>query len=262
MQIPFVRDMILLLIPALAVVFTWLHHARVRAGHPGAFRPLPGIAGLETRLGEGVESGRPVHVATGASQRGSVGVTAETLASLLITQRLAEASTRQGGAIVVTNGDIVTNAAARGIVRQAYRQTSFAADYRGYESQLVAHQTPVAYAAGVARRYAVEPMDASLVVGDYGSEALLITEEGAERGVPQLSGATTLHALPALALSTDATLGGEELFAAEAYLSTAAEPKARLLTQDALRRLVILLLVAGIAYQGLNTFFGLGLPSL
>ncbi len=65
---------------------------------------------------------------------------------------------------MVTNGDIVTNAAARGIVRQAYHQTGFASDYRGDEAQMVAHQTPVAYAAGVARRYAVEPTDASVVV--------------------------------------------------------------------------------------------------
>ena len=261
MQIPFVSDLILLIIPVLAVIFTWLYHARVQAGKAPPFRPLPGIASLETRLGEMVESGRPVHVATGASQRGTIGATAETLASLLITQRMAEVATRQGGGIVVTNGDVVTNAAARGIVRQAYRQTSFAADYRGHEAQLVAHQTPVAYAAGVARRYAVEPMDASLVVGDYGAEALLITEEGAARGVPQLAGATTLNALPALTLSAAATLVGEELFAAEAYLGSAAAPKARLLTQDALRWLVILLLLGGIAYGSLNTLFGLGLPS-
>ena len=261
MQIPFASDLILLIIPLLAVVFTWLFHSRVQAGKIPRFRPLPGIASLEARLSELVEAGRPVHVATGASQPGTVGATAETLASLLITQRLAQASTRQGGGIAVTNGDVVTNAAARGIVRQAYHQTSFAADYGGYEAQLAAHQTPVAYAAGVARRYAVEPMDASLVVGDYGSEALLIAEEGAQRGVPQLSGATTLSALPALTLSTDATLVGEELFAAVAYLSSAPAPKARLLTQDALRWIVILLLIGGIAYVSLNALFALGLPS-
>ncbi|MDQ5851368.1 MAG: hypothetical protein M3380_04710 [Chloroflexota bacterium] len=262
MQLPYVDLFVLLILPALALIFTFLHHARVGRGSVPTLRPLAGMAAFEKRLREVVEVGQPVHVATGASQPGAVGATAETLASLLITQRLAEAATQRGAHTAVTTGDVVALAAARGTVRQAYRGTGLAADYRGSAVQLVAHQTPIAYAAGVARRYAVEPMDMSVVVGDYGSEALLIGEEGAQRRLPQISGATTSTALPGLALSTDATLIGEELWAAEAYLSAAAAPKARLLTQDALRRILVLSIIAGMIYQVLDLFLGLGLPSL
>jgi hypothetical protein len=262
MRLPYVTEILLLLLPALAVIFTWLHHARVTHGRVPTFRALPGIAGLNRRVGSVVESGRPVHVATGGSQTGAVGTTAETLASLLITQRLAESVTRRGGTITATTGDAPALLAARGSVREAYRGTGFAADYRGSNIQLVAHQAPVAYAAGVARRYALDAVDCGVVVGDYGSEALLISTEGTERAIPQLSGATTLSALPALTLSTDATLVGEELFAAEAYLAAAAAPKARLSTHDALRQALLVLIVIGIIYQILNLALGLGLPSL
>ena len=46
-------------------------------------------------------------------------------------------------------------------------------------------------------------------------------------------------ALPLAYLTSEGTLIGEELFVAEAYLSRTAPPQARLLTQDALRTVII-----------------------
>lgn len=262
MSLPYSSDSVLLLLAALALLFTWLHHARVSRGNIPGFRPLAGVNDFARRAEELVEAGRPVHIATGASEPGAIGPTAASLASLTIVQRLAEVITRRGGRLIVTTGDITSLLAARGSLRQAYRRTGFAADYNAADAQLVAHQAPLPYAAGVASRYAVEPIDMSVVVGDYGAEALLIGEEGAERRIPQISGATTLSALPALALSTDAALIGEELFALEAYLSEEATPKARLLTHDALRWVVVLLIVLGVVYQIANLTLGLHLPVL
>ncbi len=262
MQLPSIGDVLLLILPALGLIFSWLHYARVSHGNVPIFRPLTGVDAFNKRVGEVVESGQPIHVATGASEPGAIGPTAASLASLVIAQRIAEAVTRRGGSVIATAGDIVSLAAVRGTLRQAYRGTGFAADYRGSNVQLVAHQAPIPYAAGVARRYAMEPMDTSVIIGDYGAEALLIGEEGAERRLPQISGAATLSALPSLALSTDATLIGEELFAFEAYLTASNAPKARLLTQDALRRAVVLLIVAGVIYQIVNVALRLNLPSL
>jgi hypothetical protein len=262
MQLPSIYDVLLLILPALALILSWVHHARASRGHVPPFRSLKGVATFEKRADEVAEGGLPIHIATGASEPGAAGPTAATLASLVIAQRIAEAVIRRGGRVIATTGDIVSLAAVRGSMRRAYRETGFAADYRGSNVQLVAHQAPIPYAAGVAQRYAVESMDMSVVVGDYGAEALLIGEEGAARRMPQISGAVTLSALPALALSTDATLIGEELFALEAYLTPNETAKARLVTQDTLRRVIVLLIVAGIVYQALNVALQLNLPSL
>ena len=262
MQLPSIYDVLLLVLPALALILSWVHHARISRGHVPSLRPLNGVAAFEKRADEIAEVGLPIHVATGASEPGATGPTAASLASLVITQRIAEAVIRRGGSVIATTGDIVSLAAVRGSLRQAYRQTGFAADYRGSNVQLVAHQAPIPYAAGVTQRYAVESMDMSVVVGDYGAEALLIGEEGARRRLPQISGAVTLSALPALTLSTDATLIGEELFALEAYLTPNEASKARLVTQDTLRGVIVLLIIAGIVYQALNIGLQLNLPSL
>ncbi len=55
---------------------------------------------------------------------------------------------------------------------------------------------------------------------------------------------------------------GEELFAAEAYLASSAAAQARLLTQDALRRVIVLLIVLGVIYQILARTPAFNLPAL
>ena len=238
--------------PLLVLVFA----LRVRSGRLPALRALPGIARLRARFGDVAESGRPLHVATGTNQ-GSAGATvptAETIGSLMIAQRIAEETTRRGGTVAATSGDIVAHMALRGTLHRAYRQAGSASDFRTDQVQLVAQNSPAAYAAGVSARYAVEPMTASVVAGNYGAESLLLTEEGAAKGIPQVAATTALTALPVLALSADATLIGEELWAAEAYLSDAVPPKARLLTHDLLRWLLIALLLGGLCWQLLALF--------
>jgi hypothetical protein len=254
---------LLLVFFGISLPLTLVFAIRARAKRLPAFRPLPGIAQLRAHMSDVSESGKPLHVATGASQPGVIGPTAETIASLLIAQRITEETIRRGGKVALTSGDIVAHTALRGTLHQAYRQAGFASDYQGDAVQLVAQNTPVSYAAGVAARYAAEPVAASMIAGNYGAEALLISEEGAARGVWQVAATSSLDALPVLAISADATLIGEELFAAEAYLSEMPGPKARLLTQDALRWMILVLLVIGIIWQVLALVQpGLSLPAL
>lgn len=254
-----------LILLAVTLPLTIFYALRVRTGRIPAFRALPGIAALRARFSDVAESGRPLHIATGANQSntGASNPTAETLASLLIAQRIAEETTRRGGKVAASSGDIVAHAALRGAIHNAYRQAGFGSDYRAEQVQLLAQNTPVAYAAGVAARYEAENFAASVVAGKYGAEALLIGEEGAMRDLPQVAAATSLDALPVLAISADATLIGEDLFAAEAYLSDATRPKARLLTHDALRWIIVVLLLAGIVWQLLAALMpNLGLQPL
>jgi hypothetical protein len=253
---------LLLLLLVSTVLLVLVFALRVRSGRLPVFRPLPGITRIRTLFGEVAESGQPLHVATGANQ-GSIAQTAptaETIGSLLIAQRIAQETTKRGGTVAATSGDIVAHAALRGTFHQAYRQAGYTSDFHADSVQLVAQNSPAPYAAGVAARYRVEPMAASVAAGSYGAEALLIAEEGAAHNIPHVAATTSLAALPVLALSANATLIGEELFAAEAYLSDAAAPKARLLSQDLLRWIVIALLLGALVWQVLAPL--LNLPAL
>jgi hypothetical protein len=253
------------LLPVLVLLLTPIYVLRARAGRLPSFRDLPGIGLIRSRTGALTESGELLHVAAGANSGSADGVTpaAETIASVLIAQRVAQETTRRGGHVVATSGDLTSHLALRGAIHDAYRQSGFAADYRADGVQLVAQNTPTAYAAGVAARYRVEPVAAGVVAGAYGAESLLITEEGAANGVPQVAAAASLSALPGLALSADATMIGEDLFAAESYLTDDSSPKSRLLTHDALRWAIVALIAAAMIWQMLALLLpGLGLPAL
>jgi hypothetical protein len=109
--------------------------------------------------------------------------------------------------------------------------------------QLLAHQDPMAYASGVTTLYGRQKLEASQLLGSFGQEILLAGEDGAQRGVAQIGGATTTTALPLIYLTSEDALIGEEIYAAEAYLARSPAPLARLLTQDALRTVVIIAIV-------------------
>jgi len=120
--------------------------------------------------------------------------------------------------------------------------------------QLLAHQDAMAYASGVTTLYGRQKLEVSQMVGSFGQEFLLAGEVGAQRDVPQIAGATTTTALPLIYLTADGALIGEEIYAAEAYLSRMPAPQARLLTLDALRTAVIfaILVLLLVAAAGLS----------
>ncbi|EFO79351.1 hypothetical protein OSCT_2789 [Oscillochloris trichoides DG-6] len=251
----------ILLVTLMIIAVTWLHHARVLSGKLPTRRPLPALDVLRNALRRGAETGRVLHISPGAGQIGSGngtrGSSAETLAGLMVATRISEEAALNGAPILVSSGDAVTHLALRGIVRQAYQQAGQTQDYDPARVQLLAHQDEFAYATGVKTLYGRQPIEASTLVGSFGQEYLLIGEEGAQRDIPQVVGTTNSTALPMMMLTTPATLIGEEIFASEAYLSSDPTAQARLLTQDTLRTVVILLIIGAFVYGLLQPAFGL-----
>jgi hypothetical protein len=137
-------------------------------------------------------------------------------------------------------------------MRQAYQAAGLGEDYDSANVQFLAHQDGMAYAAGVTTLYGRQRLEASQMLGSFGQEFILIGEDGAQRGVPQIAGATATTAQPLIYLTADSALIGEEIYAAEAYLARTPEPTARLLTQDVLRTLVIIVIVSLVVLAALG----------
>lgn len=258
-------ESILYLLTILVVVaLVWLHHARVIGGRLPARRPLPALDTLRAALGRGAETGRAIHISPGAgligAGEGSRANTAEMLAGLLTAERIAAEAALNGAPILASSADAVAHLALRGSVRQAFQVAGQTQDYDPARVQLLAQSDDLAYAAGVTTLYGRQNLEASVLVGSFGQEFLLIGEDGAQRDLPQIAGTSAGSALPLMALTTPATLIGEEIFAAEAYLTPARSAQARLLTQDVLRTVAITLLVGGFLYSLFHA--SLGLPPL
>lgn len=179
---------------------------------------------------------------------------------MLTAERVAAEAALNGASVQVTSADAVAHLALRGAVRQAYQVAGQTQDYDPAQVQLLAQSDDLAYATGVTGIYARQRLEASVLIGSFGQEFLLIGEDGAQRGLPQIVGTTNPAALPLMLLTTSSTLVGEEIFAAEVYLTSERRARARLLTQDVLRTVVILLMIGGFVYTLLQPT--LGLPPL
>lgn len=260
-QLPLPAETIVVLLMAMAVVAaTWLYHARARVGHIPQRRPLPSLRVIHAALGRGAETGAAVHISPAGGTIGRRTTMAETVVGLLAAERVANEAALKGAPILVSSGDAVAHLAMRGILRQSYKYAGRAHDYNPANIQLLAHENATAYATGVMTLYGRQRLEASQVLGSLGQEFLLFSEEGVVRKVPQVVGTTSLAALPVLILNNQTPLIGEEVFAAEAYLSEQFAPQARLMTQDVLRTALILLIIGGVVYSMLQS--PLGLPAL
>jgi hypothetical protein len=244
----------------MVAALVWLHHAQAIAGRIQTRRPLQAFQTMRQALARGAETGRAIHISPGAGTVGNRATTAETVVGLLAVERVADEAARNGAPLLVSSGDAVAHMALRGTLHRVYQNAGQAQDYKPGNVQLLAHQDPAAYATGVMTLYGRQKLEASQLIGSFSQEFLLCGEDGAQRGIPQVAGATSSVALSVMLLSVEQTLIGEEIFVAEAYLSDDPASDARLRTHDALRNAVILLIIAGLAYSLLHPL--LGLPAL
>lgn len=264
------QTIITLLVLLILTGLVWWHHDQASRGRIKTRRPLRALDVMRSALARGSETGRAIHISPGAGTIGNRATTAETIVGLLAVERVATEAARNGAPILVSSGDAVSHLALRGSLRQVYQRAGQQQDYNPNSIQLLAHQDPTAYVAGVTTLYGRQRLEASQLLGTFGLEFLLCGEDGAQRGFPQIAGATSTAALPIMILSTPHTLIGEEIFAAEAYLSDNPASDARLRTQDALRTMVIMLIVLGFFYSLLQPvlapmvmrIFGWDLPPL
>lgn len=231
------------------VAITWFYHARALQGQLPARRPLPALDTVRSALARGAETGRPIHISPGGGTVGYRTTTAETVVGLLAVERVAVEAARNGAPLLVSSGDAVAHLALRGSLPRTYRRAGQPQDYHSDNVQMLAHQDSTAYVTGVMTIYGRQQLEASQLVGSFGQEFLLCGEDGAQRGIPQVAGATSTAALPVMLLTTPDTLLGEEVFAAEAYLTDERIASARLRAQDALRFVVVIMIVGGFLYS-------------
>ncbi len=247
--------LVLMIVLLIVVIFTLLHHAQAQRGlHMAERRPLPALDLVRRALARGAETGNAIHLSPGSGGVDLRPGAAETIVGLLVTERVAQEAALTGAPILVGVGDAVSYLALQGAVRRAYERAGAAEEHDPGRIQLLAHQDPMGYALGVNSVYGRQPVEVSQMIGSFGQEFVLIGETGAARGIPQIAGTANATAQPLTYLAADEALIGEEIFAAEAYLSRETTSDARLRTQDALRTVAIvtILLLTILSLSGIR----------
>ena len=201
-------------------------------------RPLAGIQSLKKQTGLAVETGRHFHISPGRASLAGQG-NPSSLAGLSIMEYLANKAVESDIPPVITTGDGSLTIGAQDALRSAYQEADRIEEY---DPNLVRFQAaesePMTFAAGVTQEIQDQEISTNIMVGRFGSEAVLVTEAADRMSFEQILGSDDPLALGVMAPVTDDLLIGEELFAATAYLHRQPVYLASIQLQDTLRILV------------------------
>jgi hypothetical protein len=236
--------------------YLWYRRGRLTEIRP---RPLPPLDRLHAFLNRAAEMGEAVHLSPGSGvlhERNSV---AETLAGLEVVDGVAHDALALGVPVHATADDAVVSLVSGNAVDRGFRAAGHPPGLAA-EAEWLAQQNPVAYAAGVMNILGRPEVQGNVIVGTLGDELLLMGEVGATACKFQLFGAARPAAASLLPLVTEDFLLGEEIYAAGAYLDPRPARVVGLLAQDAIRMVILLLILFGVIFATLGVLDATLLP--
>ncbi len=229
---------LLVLFAAFVFVFLW----RARRGRVPYVRPIAGVTAIEEAVGRATALGQPVVFAMGATDAKEI-VTHASLAILAYIARLA-AGLRAHLVALVRMPDVYPF--AESTLREAYRAAGDLESFNPAEQVRFLSNDAIVYAMGVARTVRDEHAGCTLFFGEFDFTSLLMTEPGARAGVLQIAGDHLLNQVPFFVCTCDYTIFGEELYAAGAYVSGDPGLRGAVVSQDLIKTVFGVLIVAGV----------------
>ncbi|HHW17477.1 MAG TPA: hypothetical protein GXX30_01035 [Firmicutes bacterium] len=216
---------------------------KMKSGCSYKLRKIPALEAIEEAIGRATELGRPVFFSGGFGDVvGSEGM--QVLAGLDIlsfaARKCAEYNLKIVSAVCNQNVQAVTEE----VVRQAY---SAAGRPEAYQPEMVQFLSPtqMAYTAASIAIIRREQVAASILVGPFFGEALIIADAAAEIGAIGIAGTARMSQLPLFVAACDYVLIGEEMFAGSAYLSGSPAAVGSIAAQDIMKLIAAVLVLVG-----------------
>jgi hypothetical protein len=208
-------------------------------------REIPAFARLRKAVGLAVEAGTRLHISLGNGPlTGLQG--ASTLMGLNVLGRIARAASISDRPPVATSGDGSITILTQDTLRGAYQALGAEGQYEHTSGRLTG-LTPFSYAAGTMPVIYDEQISANVLIGHFGSEVALINDAAEQSDSLTIAGTDSLPGQAVLYATAHEPLIGEEVFAGGAYLGSGTIHEASLRTQDLLRILVVLFIIASAA---------------
>jgi hypothetical protein len=222
-----------------------------RRGKEMFIRRIPGVDAIEDAVGRSTEMGRPVLYVTGIEEITSI----QTIASLLILGHVAEMTAEYDTELKVANTYPMTMVVAEEIVRNSYTNVGRADAHRPENIMFITSEQ-FAFAAAVNGMIIRDRVATNIFLGKFFAESLILAETGFMAGAVQIAGTAEFTQLPFFVAACDYTLIGEELYATGAYLSREPNQIAQIKAGDAMKVLVVALILIGVVA---NTGWGYNL---
>lgn len=217
---------------------------RAKAGDIPQIRRIAGLDAMEEAIGRATETGRPVFYTPG---RGGLldNYAAQTLAGLEMLGYVAKMTAKYETNLIVGIGEPNVYPLADEIVRQSYIE---AGHPDAYTPEMVRFLSPAqfAYAAaslGIMHR---EKVAATMLIGAFWAESLLLAEGGSQVGAIQIAGTARMYQIPFFIAACDYCLIGEEMFAGGAYLSKDPVKLGTIAGQDIAKLIALISIAVGV----------------
>ncbi|HDQ70642.1 MAG TPA: hypothetical protein ENN19_00925 [Chloroflexi bacterium] len=215
---------------------------RLRKKTQTAVRPISAFQDLKVQASYAAESGGGIHVALGnGSLYGEDAITS--IAALQVLEALSDEAVAYNAPPIITVGDPTLLPIAQDILRRAYERKGQLEFYNAGQVRFVA-PSPVGYAAGAGDVASGETVTATMMIGAFAQEVSLIADSSVRYNTPALAAVTTPTAISALYPAIEKLAQGEELYAAGAQLTGEDRYMAGLITQDVLRFILVLTILA------------------
>ncbi|UCH31887.1 MAG: hypothetical protein JSV05_00325 [Candidatus Bathyarchaeota archaeon] len=223
-------------------------------------RNIPGLEAIEEAVGRATEMGRPIAFTTGLG-----GIRDQyyyqTIAGLNILGYTSELAAKYGAKLIYYPYDPTIMPMAVDVMEQSYIRAGKSDEFNPENIEyLGGDQFPWAF--GVLGRTYREKIAASIHMGPFWAESLILAESGFYSGAIQIAGTANYHQIHFFVVAADYALIGEELMAAGAYLSKDPTQIGSLwgadfskITTVALILIGVILTAAGVT--ALNDFFAL-----
>jgi hypothetical protein len=197
------------------------------------FRTITAFQRLRRGIGLAVEQGTRLHISLGKGDLLSSNNTSA-LVGLTTLERIARLSTASDRPTIATSGSGSLAILSQDSLHAAYRIANAAEQYDPDRGRL-AGPTPFSYIAGMLPVVRSEHVSTHLLVGNFGPEIGIVTDEADQVSAFTLASSDSLPAQAVLYATTQEPLIGEELYAIPAYLQAGTIYTASVRAQDILR---------------------------
>ncbi len=219
----------------------------IKRKSPPKLRVIPALTRLYRAIGLSVEDGTRLFIHLGSNSlltpRGGA-----PLAGLGMLRHLTERTSLSDRPPIAAAGESSLALLAQDTLEAGYEAAGAGEYYQPLSGRLTG-MTPFSAAAGAMSIIRDEDVSASILIGHFGVEAVLMAEAAERQNAFLLGASDDPASQAALYASAPEVLIGEELYSAGAYLGATASHAASLTVQDILRWLIIIALLAGAAMK-------------
>ncbi|MGI6632449.1 MAG: DUF6754 domain-containing protein [Bacillota bacterium] len=206
-------------------------------------RRIAGLDAIEEAVGRATETGKPLFYTTGTAD-----ITGSYAANIFAGLEILGHTSR---IVARNNADMIVGISLPNVYPLALQMVEegylYAGKHEYFNPEIIRFLSPTqfAYASGCMGLIQREKAAATLMLGHFMAEAILLAEASSQVGAISIAGMTSMAQLPFLIAACDYTLIGDELLVAGAYLAQDPVKMGSIAGQDWAKLLGFVLIAAG-----------------